>query len=126
MDRMIHEPEIVNFLLYPFQPGKKYSYKGTVRETNVVCHRISLSTKEGFLIDYYIDVESYCITSVKIVDELKEFNPVTIKYSDYRLIDGVFFAHKIVYFVDGKWDSTLNINKIIINSGAVNWMFYSK
>ena len=124
--RMIHEPELATYLLYPLQAGKAYQYEGTVRELNTVCFKVSLFTKQGYLIDYYIDVESYRIISIKIIDRLKEFSPVIIEYSDHRPVDGVYFAHKIKYYVDGQWDSTLNIKNITTNVGAANWMFYLK
>ena len=122
--RMIHEPELATYFLYPMQTGKTYQYEGTVRELNTVCFKVSLLTKQGYLIDYYIDIESYCIISIKIIDRLKEFSPVIIEYSDHRLVDGVYFAHKIKYYVDGQWDSTLNVKNITTNVGAANWMFY--
>ena len=122
--RMIHEPELATYLLYPLQKGKAFQYEGTVRENNTVCFRISLFTQRGYLIDYYIDVESYCIVLIKIVDRLKEFSPVLIEYSDHRLVDGVYFPHKIKYHIDGQWDSTLNIKDISMNVGAANWMFF--
>ena len=126
MHRMIHEPELATYLLYPLQTGKTYQYEGTVRELNTVCFKVSLFAEQGYLIEYYIDVESYCIVSIKITDRLKEFSPVIIKYSDHRLVDGVYFPHKIKYHVDGQWDSTLNIKEITTNVGAANWMFYLK
>ena len=122
--RMIHEPELATYFLYPMQTGKTYQYEGTVRELNTVCFKVRLLTKQGYLIDYYIDIESYCIISIKIIDRLKEFSPVIIEYSDHRLVDGVYFAHKIKYHVDGQWDSTLNVKNITTNVGVANWMFY--
>lgn len=124
MNRMIYEPELVNYLLYPFQKGKTYHYEGTVRELNTVCFKITLLTEQEYLINYYIDVESYCIVSIKIIDKLEEYSPTIIEYSDYRKVDGIYFAHKIIYNIDGKWDSTLNIKEISTNVGTANWMFY--
>ena len=126
MRRMIHEPELATYLLYPLQTGKTYQYKGTVRENNTVCFRVSLHIDQGYLIDYFIDVESYCIVSIKIIDKLKEFSSVLIRYSDHRLVEGVYFAHKIKYYIDGRWDSTLDVKEITTNVGAANWMFYLK
>ena len=126
MHRMIHEPELAIYLLYPLQAGKTYHYEGTVRELNTVCFKVSLFTEQGYLIEYYIDVESYYIVSIRITDRLKEFNPVLIKYSDHRLVNGVYFAHKVKYHIDGQWDSTLNIKEITTNVGVANWMFYLK
>ena len=126
MRRMIHEPELANYLLYPLQAGKEFQYKGTVRENNTVCFKVSLLTKQKYLIDYFIDVESYCIVSIKIIDRLNEFSPVLVKYSDHRLVDGVYFAYKIEYYIDGEWDSTLVVKEINTNVGAASWMFHFK
>ena len=124
MQRMIHEPELAAYLLYPLQEGKTFFYKGTVRENNTVCFKVELLINQGYMIEYFIDVESYHIVSIKITDTLEEFSPVLIKYSDHKLVDGVYFAHKIEYFLNEKWDSTLNIKEIITNPGVMNWMFY--
>ena len=121
---MIHEPELAAYLLYPLQEGKTFFYKGTVRENNTVCFKVELLINQGYMIEYFIDVESYHIVSIKITDTLEEFSPVLIKYSDHRLVDGVYFAHKIEYFLNEKWDSTINIKEIITNPGVMNWMFY--
>lgn len=126
MRRMIHEPELASFLLYPLQRGKAYLYEGTVRENNAVCFKISLLTEQKYRIDYFIDVETYCIVTIKIIDKLKEFSPVLIKYSDHRPIDGVYFAHQIKFYIDGQWDSTLEVKDIATNVGAADWMFYLK
>ena len=66
------------------------------------------------------------LLSIKIIDKLKEFSTVLIKYSDHRLVDGVYFAHKIKYHIDGEWDSTFKLKNIVTNVGAANWMFYLK
>ena len=123
MDRMVNETELSSYLLFPLLKEKAFQYKGTVREFNTVCHRISLFAEQDYLIDYFIDVESYFIVSIKLTDTLREFSPVLIRYSDYQKVDGLYFAHKIETFVDGKWDSTLKVNSINTNVGALDWMF---
>ena len=123
MKRTIYEPELTTFLLYPLKKGKTFQYIGTVREFNTVCHHLRLFSEQGYLIDYFIDVESYFIVTVQIIDTLKEFSPVLIRYSDHRLVEGVYCAHKIESFLDGQWDSTLNVQSITFNSGVANWMF---
>ena len=123
MLRMIHEPELVTYLLHPLQAGKIFHYKGTVRESNTVCYRISLSVENGYTIDYFFDVETYLVTSIKIIDKLEEFKPILINYSDYRLIGGVYFAHDIKYHLGGQLDFTICINDISLNIGSAKWMF---
>ena len=125
LQRMIYEPELAFFLLFPFQSGKIFNYYGTERKDNAVCHKVRLLTKQGFLINYYIDVESYFIVSIEVTDKIKEFSSVSIKYSDHRLVDGVYFAHMIKFYVNEQLESILKVNEITTNIGAVNWMFDS-
>ena len=124
LNRMMYEPELSGYLLYPFRGGKKFEYKGVFRESNSVCHRIGLKIERGYEIDYNIDVESFFIVSIKVLDIFQEFKPLVIKYSDHRPVDGVHFAHKIEYYVDGQLDYSLYVKEININVGATNWMFY--
>ena len=72
IDRIVNETQITSYLLFPFSHGKVFQYRGTVRESNFVCHQIRLYTKSSFIIDYYIDVESYNIITACIVDKLKK------------------------------------------------------
>lgn len=123
MDRMVNETELSSYLLFPLLKEKAFQYKGTVRKFNTVCHQISLFAEQDYLIDYFIDVESYFIVSIKITDTLREFSPVLIRYSDYQMVDGLYLAHHIETFIDGKWDSTLKVNSINTNVGALGWMF---
>ena len=125
-DRMIHEPDIFTFLLYPLKEGKYFQYEGTVRESNAVCYEIRAYSKQGYIMSYYLDVESYLLVAVKIVDQLNYFSPVVVKYSDYRLVKGIYFPFNIRYFVDGEWDSVLNVNQITVNVGVLSWMFDKK
>ena len=126
IDRIVNETQITSYLLFPFSHGKVFQYRGTVRESNFVCHQIRLYTKSSFIIDYYIDVESYNIITACIVDKLKKFNTVSFQYSDHRLAKGISFAHKIDISVNGKWDSSISINNIKTNIGAMKWMFSLK
>ena len=123
MTRMIYEPELPINLLYPFQHGKHFQYEGVARESNTVCFIISLLTDSDYLIHYFIDIESYLIVSIHIVDRLDDFRPTIIKYSDYNKVDGMYLANQIQTFVDGVWDSTLIIDKVSTNVGATNWLF---
>ena len=126
LDRMVNETELPRYLLYPFRADKAFKYLGTVREFNTVCYKIRLFTDHNFIIDYFIDVESYLITTIQVMDTLKIFSPATIEYSDYRLLDGVFYAHKIKSYINDLWDSTLSIRAITPNVGAPKWIFNLK
>jgi hypothetical protein len=122
-DRMINETELPRYLLYPLQAGKAYQYLGTVREFNTVCYKIRLFLDQNFAIDYFLDVESHLIVTIQVFDTLKEFKPILIRYFDYQLIDGIYFAHKIESYISQQWDSLLSINSIATNVGAAKWMF---
>ena len=123
LKRTINATELPRYLLYPLQKGKAYQYLGIVREFNTVCYKLRLLSGQNFVIDYFLDVESYCIVTIKVIDRLEEFSPVLIRYFDYRLIDGIYFAHKIESFINEQWDSILKVNSISTNIGASHWMF---
>ena len=123
LKRTINGTQLPRYLLYPLQAGKAYQYLGTVREFNTVCYKLRLFTDQNFVIDYFLDVESCCIVTIKVIDRLEEFSPVLIRYFDYRLIDGIYLAHKIESFINEQWDSTLKVNSAITNAGTASWMF---
>jgi hypothetical protein len=58
-----------------------------------------------------------------VIDRLEEFSPVLIRYFDYRLIDGIYLAHKIESFINEQWDSILKVNSAATNVGTASWMF---
>ena len=126
LDRIVNETELPRYLLYPLRSDKAFQYLGTVRKFNTVCYKLRLFTDQNFIIDYFIDVESYLIVTIQVLDTLNIFSPASIEYSEYRLVDGAFYAHKIKSYLNDVWDSTLNIYAITPNVGAPNWMFYLK
>ena len=123
MHRMLHEPELLLHLLYPLKNGKSFKYQGTQRKFNTVCFKISLLIEEGYSIDYYIDTESYLIVAAEITDMLSDFYPVLIAYSNYKTLNSLYFAHTIKFYMRDRLESTLNINNVSTNSGAVRWLF---
>lgn len=123
LKRTINGTQLPRYLLYPLQAGKAYQYLGTVREFNTVCYKLRLFADQNFVIDYFLDVESYNIATIRVIDRLEKFSPVLIRYFDYRLIDGIYFAHKIESFINEQWDSILKVNSISTNIGASQWMF---
>ena len=123
LKRTINGTQLPRYLLYPLQAGKAYQYLGTVREFNTVCYKLRLFADQNFVIDYFLDVESYNIVTIRVIDRLEKFSPVLIRYFDYRLIDGIYFAHKIESFINEQWDSILKVNSISTNIGASQWMF---
>ena len=123
LDRIVNETELPRYLLYPLRENKAFEYLGTVRKFNAVCYKIRLLTDHNFIINYFIDVETYFIVAVQVFDLLNIFSPATIEYSDYRLVEKAFYPHKIESYINGVWDSTLSIEKVIPNVGTANWMF---
>lgn len=123
LDRIVNKTELARYLLYPFKKDKAYQYLGTNREFNTVCFKIRVYTDQDFIIDYFIDVQSYLIVTIQVLDQLKKYSPVVLRYFDYRKVDGIYFAHKIEAFIDGQWDSLMDVQSIATNVGAVSWMF---
>ena len=115
--------EFASLLLYPFRSDKSFEYLGTTREENSVCHWIRVRTKSQFIVDYYIDAQYYKEVKVVLKDGLSSEGGLTIKYSDYKTIDGFPIAHKVITEKAGQEESALIINSVEKNVGVLKWMF---
>ena len=115
--------EFASLLLYPFRSGKSFEYLGTTREENSVCHWIRVRTKSQFIVDYYIDAQYYKEVKVVLNDSLSSEGGLTIQYLDYKTIDGIPIAHKVITEKAGQEESTLIINSVEKNVGVLKWMF---
>lgn len=122
-DRIIFENKLASFLLFPFLANQHFEYCGPVREFNKVLHKIRLFQETDFIIDYYIDIESHYLSTIKITEKSKKYSSLVFQYSDFRKVNGVNFAHQIDSLIDGSWDSTLLVEEIKINVGAPDWIF---
>lgn len=121
--RLAIDAQFSSHLLYPFQKGKAYEYLGVLRESDRICHLIRVHTQEQFILDYYIDVENFFEVKLLQVDKLGHFKETELYYSDHELVEGIPFAHRIETFVDGEWNSLLNVKSVELNKGLFNWMF---
>ena len=115
--------EFASLLLYPFRPDKSFEYLGTTREENSVCHWIRVRTKSQFIVDYYIDAQYYKEVKVVLNDSLSSEGGLTIQYLDYKTIDGIPIAHKVITEKAGQEESRLIINSVEKNVGVLKWMF---
>ena len=115
--------EFTSLLLFPFRSGKSFEYLGTTREENSVCHWIRVRTKSQFIVDYYIDAQYYKEVKVVLNDSLSSEGGLTIQYLDYKTIDGIPIAHKVITEKAGQEESRLIINSVEKNVGVLKWMF---
>ena len=90
--RLSKDARFFSHLLYPFQKGKAYEYLGVLREADRICHLIRVHTQEQFVLDYYIDVETFLEVKLLQIDKLGHFEETELYYSDYRLVEGIPFA----------------------------------
>ena len=112
-----------NYLLYPFDSNKTIEYLGTERKADSVCHWIRVELDNHFIIDYFIDVQTYKEVKVVLHDLVDSENNSSIQYSNYKSINGLPIAHEIRSEKFEKWASTLTINSVDINVGSLHWMF---
>lgn len=122
-DRMIFENKLSSFLLFPLRADQHFKYCGPVREFNKVLHKIRLFQGTDFIIDYYIDIETHFVSTIKITEKSKEYSSLVLHYLDFRKVNGVNFAHQIDTFIEGSWDSSLFVKEMMINVGAPSWIF---
>lgn len=112
-----------SYLLYPFSSKKTMEYLGTKRKAGSVCHWIRVELDTHFIIDYFIDVKTYKEVQVTLKDLLNPENQSLIQYSNYKPINGLPIAHEIRSEKFEKWASTLTIDSVDTNVGALHWMF---
>ena len=120
---LIHSAKYSNYLLYPLSLDKSLEYLGTKREDNSVCHWIRVQTDLGFVLDYYIDVQSYKEVKVVLRDHLNTENASIISYLDYKDVNGFPMAHEIISEKSGERVSALKIKSTEMNVGVLKWMF---
>ena len=120
--RLIKQKQFGNYLLYPFDPNKTIEYLGTERKADSVCHWIRVELINHFVIDYFIDVQTYKEVKVVLHDLVDSENNSTIQYSNYKSINGLPIAQNSIRKFE-KWASTLTINSVDMNVGSAYWMF---
>ena len=120
---IIHDSVFSSLLLFPFETGKTISYLGTEREEGQLCHIIRVELKEGFSLDYFIDVQSY--KEIKVIQKNDDLGPngSTIVFSDYREVGGLQLPFKVTTLKGGQQHSFLHIDVATLNVGAMEWMF---
>ena len=121
--RLANDSRFMNHLLYPFKKGKAYEYMGIVRESDSVCHKIRVHTEKHFIMDYFIDVETYLEVKVVQTDSMGYFDRVELNISGHKIIEGMPFPIKVETYINGSWNSEMIMEKIETNVGLVNWMF---
>ena len=121
--RLSKDARFNSHLLYPFQKGKAYEYLGVLREADRICHLIRVHTQEQFVLDYYIDVETFLEVKLLQIDKLGHFEETELYYSDYKLVEGIPFAFRIETYIAGEWDSLFIAESVELNVGIFNWMF---
>jgi len=121
--RLSKDARFNSHLLYPFQKGKAYEYLGVLREADRICHLIRVHTKEQFILDYYIDVETFLEVKLLQIDKLGHFEETELYYSDYKLVEGIPIPYRIETYIAGEWDSLFTAESVELNAGIFNWMF---
>jgi hypothetical protein len=119
---LVHASIFGNYLLYPYRSNKTLQYLGTKADGNTICHIIRVALDSQFLVDYFIDVRNYLESRI-VNKDLTNGSVTSIIVEDYRIVDGVPFAHRIKNYKDDLLISDLTIEKIDLNLGLTAWFF---
>ena len=103
------------------------TYHGIVplEDTGLKCHYIEVIYPEGWTkIDYYIDTNEL-VERKYIVTENINGNWVKTEYipSDYRWVNGILFAYKIVQRSQNNPPSEIIVDDIRVNDGVFDMIF---
>tara|TARA_B100001769_G_scaffold259821_1_gene239926 strand:- start:457 stop:1305 length:849 start_codon:yes stop_codon:yes gene_type:complete len=120
---VIHSSVFSSFLLYPFQKGKTIRYFGTKREDGRLCHIIRVALETGFVLDYYIGVQSYREVKVVQNNHLIEGDETTVVFSNFQNINGLQLPFRVISSKKGKLHASLEIDRAIPNVSVYDWMF---
>ncbi len=120
--RFIQNGHFGNHLLYPYALGKQIEYLDTVPVDGAICHQIRVTLESGFQVDYFVDIRTYlgCKT---IMTDLRTGEVSETLWKDYFRESGIPIARKMVSSENGVWVSTFELDKIMVNSGVMPWMF---
>ncbi len=120
---VIHSSVFSSFLLYPFEKGKIIRYLGTRREDGQLCHIIRVDLETGFILDYYIGVQSYREVKVVQNNHLIDGDETTIVFSNFQNINGLQLPFRAISSKKGKLYASLEIDRAIPNVSVYDWMF---
>ncbi len=117
-----HNAHFGNYLLYPYAAGKQIEYLDTVAVDGAICHQIRVTLESGFQVDYFVDIRTYLESKI-IVTDLRTGEVSETLSEDYSREAGIPIARKVVNFKNGVRVSTLELDKITVNTGVIPWMF---
>ena len=101
------------------------SYHGLTRiEGNIECYHLKIRYPNGAYVDHYLDAKTFYERKTikhEIVDDEERIN--TSFPSDFRYVDGVVFAYRVVISDHNGERSELNLDEVRINSGILDTIF---
>jgi hypothetical protein len=120
--RFIHGAHFGSFLLYPYAKGKTIEYIDTVPVDGKICHQIRVTLDSDYQVDCFLDIRSFY--EVKVVNtDLRSGLVNSVMYDDFVREEGMPIARKIVSYDNDVLVSTVVLDEIKVNTGAMPWMF---
>jgi len=120
--RFIQRAQFASELLYPYALGKQIEYLDTVPVDGAICHQLRVTLESGDQLDYFVDIRSHLES--KIIRTDRRTGEVSETWLlDYVRESGIPIARKVVSSENGVWVSTLELDKVTVNSGVMPWMF---
>jgi outer membrane lipoprotein-sorting protein len=114
--------------LYPEKFGLSFVYKGKEKIDNKDYFVLEVSYPDGFKATVYVHPETYLIFKTKAkttVPMLGEVETEEIS-SDYKKVNGMTIAHRIVTYTNGQEYTKITISKVSFNTGLDDSLFKMK
>ncbi len=119
--------ELTDFYSYLFnymEKGVQLRFIGMSRVNGIDTYKIKAIINKNKTIYYYIDEENYDLR-IALTREVKA-NEIAITkkiFGDYKRVDGILMAHKIVSYKRDVYKQTLIVNEYKFNSGILDYYF---
>ena len=112
-------------LLDPQDLGLRLELRDVVNVVGRPCYQIRVSSPEGDFSDHYVDAEDY--VERQIVNYVPGANGEVLEAatypSDYRSVDGVLFAFRILRRFNDENQTEIRVHDIDVNAGVMDSVF---
>jgi len=112
-------------ILYPEKYGISFAYKGKEKLDSKDYFVLEQTYSDGFKVTLYVDPETYLTHKSKahVTDPTIGEIEVEQTIADYKKVDGLIIAHKIVTYINGQEYYKITITKASLNTGLEDSLF---
>lgn len=122
--RFIRDAPIEHVLLHADRMGGELNMIGRVRHQSRPCYEIHALFDNGDRYELLIDAEEFVDRRItRIIHRVEGTTRTEIIPSRFEYINGVLFALRYIYFIDGERDSTVDVLEAAVNPGLIDDIF---